>query len=700
MKIISTLKIDERTRKTSSTDDIFKRLIQKDQYVGEVYSISYETANVQIHDHFRQQVGGIPSLCFLIATRIASEQKGIECQKEDSSIILLRVMDSSPLPTDAESARIRAEVAQKVAGDHDVHWDDKATMDAMTHNLLSFAGVKCKVIGTFFVEQDTETKSVFLRFGSDISNYYPNRGLKVYKPNADALSTIVNYVASDSEAGRRVWVGEVRYASTNRQFQGVSDVKFYLSPYDLLSQKTALFGMTRTGKSNTTKIILQSVFNLRFPEATQTTELDALEAIPLRKFGQIVFDPDGEYANENEQDAGENKNPTAIKNVWKAHPQGKQEDVVTYGILTHPNDTRRTLMLLNFYKEENLQIGKQIIDAMLEGDTAKFILNFKQVTFEQPATNDHSAKTRFDRRVLVYRALLARAGFSPPKGLQPSTRGLFSDELLRRMRETGEPDFISAATVLARNNLSWDELSLALERLNNFLATPEYKRFDEWYMTARPHASGNNWADDSLKNLLTMFHYPNGTRQMGRARTQHSADTTQDYAEAIYQDLCAGRLVIVDQSSGDPEINVASAKRIMWKIFEENRQLFRQGKPQEEIPEILIYVEEAHNLLPTGDAFDPRDVWVRTAKEGAKYHIGLIYATQEVSSIQRNILKNTANWFIGHLNNTDETKELCKYYDFEDFEPSIRRAPDKGFLRVKTLSNRFTVPVQIRPFEV
>ncbi len=670
-------------------------LIQFEQYVGEVWSIGYESALVMVHDKLRQTVGGIASLSFLIATRIKADDQ-IDYTKEDAAVILLRVMDAAPLPNAAEADRIRAGAAMQ-ATEETHHWDEPKIMDGKTYNELSYAGVKCRVIGTFHLNKTADEKLV-LKFGSDLSNYYPNQGLKVYKPNGNALRRIVNYrdperIKADENPldAYDVRVGDVRYASTNRAFQGVSDVPVSIAPADLLAQKTALFGITRIGKSNTTKVIAKSVFGLRFKDPKNG------------RVGQLIFDAMGEYANVNVQDKTGKGNPSALKNVWKCHKDGKADDVVTYGTFKNSNDPDRKFMLLNFFADENLQKGKEIINTVFQRMDSQYIKNFIDIKFEPPDASDFSATTRYKRHILAYRALLARAELKPGTDIRALTSGLFSVDLIKALAESkDDPDgsHASAAKILQKPSPSWAEAANALLALRDFIKRGDdtgYKKFNEAYIN-RPKGSGDSWHDATLMNILDMM-FQAGWRRIGNVIPQHNAGIARDYADDIYDELVAGKLVIVDQSSGEPEVNQAAAERVMWKIYAKNQQVFQNGaKP----PAMLVYVEEAHNLLPAGIDMDEearRNIWVKTAKQGSKLNIGFVYATQEVSSIHRNILKNTGNWFIGHLNNTDETHELRKYHDFADFEPSIRRAQDKGFLRVKTLSNLFVVPAQIQIFD-
>ena len=363
-----------------------------------------------------------------------------------------------------------------------------------------------------------------LSFGSDISNYYPNRGLKVFKPRGDVLRSIVNFRDPMMFAGVRipmVQIGHVRYASTNRRFQQVASVPVSVTPTDLLGQKTALFGMTRTGKSNTTKIILKAIFALRWAAA------DA------QRIGQLVFDPNGEYANENVQDATtRGENPNAIKNVWRCAPAQQQEtlrnDVITYGISAHPNDPGRILMLLNFYLDQNLQTGKEIINGFLANDTTKFISNFRDVVFEAPEATVRSATTRFNRRVLFYRALLFKAGYTSPSDLLPQTRSLFNAALLTAMRNGQGEDpqaYANCATMLSKTQPTWSEIAQCGSFLRNFIrdTSSGFVEFEANYVQT---SSSGSWADDDFRKILEMFAYPNGSRQIGRVKDRHTPSTS------------------------------------------------------------------------------------------------------------------------------------------------------------------------------
>ena len=229
---------------------------------------------------------------------------------------------------------------------------------------------------------------------------------------------------------------------------------------------------------------------------------------------------------------------------------------------------------------------------------------------------------------------------------------------------------------------------------------------NEYFLNYR-REKGRDWLDEDMKALLVFLTRKRnltgsanltGYRKLAPLKEHHTVKSDAPFEADIVRCLRSGQIVIIDLSQGDPNIQKTFSEKICLSIFRNAMDNFVKNHPNNFIQ---FYFEEAHNLFPQKEDKDLSQIYNRIAKEGAKLNIGLLYATQEVSSISSNILKNTQNWFIAHLNNDDELKEIKKFYDFEDFCDSLIRyssGSDKGFIRMKTYSNAFVVPVQIDRF--
>src|SRR5690606_1410519 len=148
----------------------------------------------------------------------------------------------------------------------------------------------------------------------------------------------------------------------------------------------------------------------------------------------------------------------------------------------------------------------------------------------------------------------------------------------------------------------------------------------------------------------------------------------------------------------NPEIQRLYAERLCRHVFADAMKRFIANRPNNFVQ---FYFEEAHNLFPKKEDKDLSQIYNRIAKERAKLHLGLVYATQEFSSSSANIIKNTKNWSFANTNNANATRELENYYDSEDFTGGLVRfsaSYDKGSVRMKTYATPFGVPVQVDRF--
>lgn len=666
--------------------DFFKEGQNEDLFVGRPYSINYNKANLLISDFWKHKVKGIPQGSFLLAFYDNPFEENIQ------EALLLRVLNPSALPTDNNVISSMIEYYK----DNLNTSGKKSELDDFTRYEFSFSGLECRILGAFYKDGNS------FEFGADVENFYSAHNYKVFKATSKILELIVNQRDKDLVAGgeNEFPIGTVRYSSTRRFYatdDSVKNVKVFINPGDMLGKRTALFGMTRTGKSNSVKKIIEASVEISrkskyksLSDASSRSDnfmepIDKDSGAPKFPVGQIIFDINGEYANANLQDKG-----TAIFDLYK-------DLVIRYSVLDKTSEGFKVLKT-NFYTE--IQAGFELVRASMVQDTSNYIQSVCAIDLNRPDGYEKSIQDRtsdekiaanlYDRKTALYKACLYAAGFKTNQN---------------RVKFFGDANTINniIPSIQPHNGITYDECITWFTSIYEATADPNLSN----HFTAYRQAKGFDYLDEDMRALLvflTRKSTPNGSanlsgfRKLRAISNLHTPTVQESFEIEIVKALREGKIVIIDLSQGDPLIQRLYSEKICSRIFNDSMNNFIKTSPNNFIQ---FYFEEAHNLFPKKDDKDLSQIYNRIAKEGAKLNLGMIYATQEVSSISSNILKNTQNWFIAHLNNEDETRELKKYYDFEDFTESLVRFSaknDKGFIRMKTYSNPFVVPVQIDQF--
>ncbi|XEQ06168.1 ATP-binding protein [Salmonella enterica subsp. enterica] len=242
-----------------------------------------------------------------------------------------------------------------------------------------------------------------------------------------------------------------------------------------------MFGMTRTGKSNTVKKVIEATEEISrkalilLDSASPETSEFTSSGSPTFPVGQIIFDVNGEYANANRQDSG-----TAIYDLYK-------EKVYRYSVL-EKDDFK--VMKVNFFKD--IESGFSLISSYFQEQSlgGDYVNNFIAVSFEKPeSTNLNGSEwTRYNRLIAAYKCCLYRAGFKAPNG--------------EKIRFTGAAEIngeiLEGRVLDPKQGLTLEEACTWFERV--------WEQYDELkFFKDYINKKGYEWANDDLKSMMVFL---------------------------------------------------------------------------------------------------------------------------------------------------------------------------------------------------
>lgn len=246
--------------------------------------------------------------------------------------------------------------------------------------------------------------------------------------------------------------------------------------------------------------------------------------------------------------------------------------------------------------------------------------------------------------------------------------------------------------------LDEEGVSNFIEKIDDYAENPSnlYRDFSDFFGEQKKDAKGNIKEDTSARKTIMAI----------RKRIRHLIDegslhsSSSNLIENVFKCLKQGKTVIIDLSLKDNMDASIISTILVRKLFESNKEKFTSDKP-EEVVNAVVFVEEAQNVLSQEFVKSNANPFVRVAKEGRKFGLGLVAVTQRPSAISDEIRTQAENFFAFHMGNSDDIKALVKSnINYEGVIANfIQRETIAGNLYMVSSDQAFALPVRVTEFE-
>lgn len=540
-------------------------------------------------------------------------------------------------------------------------------------------------------------------------------------PSADFMSRLFQSAVAETDDGRLATfeIGTLKYGTfpeyTEKFYGGKNTVPVQFNAANLLRKRTGIFGKSGYGKSNTVKTVL-GMMATQFPNC-----------------GQLIFDTNGEYAMENDQNDGFMdifyeagiKGKTVLYTARKIHDAKKQK----FGA--------NSFKQLRFDVFENITASIDIVLSNLAGATVPMYLQ-AWVNEAQGVDDQRELFANVKNKGIVwgiwFKACMD-AGMVPlneQTSLHPLT---VSKKFLNEMvnfgnddEDEGLEDEASEEKASSFDDLTAEQKKAMLTQLGIVESNGRYitknietmARYGEWYVAEvkKREKKKKNGEDEgsqdsgssSIKGYTELAAYYRRLYQLKAYNIGQLSESEKKGAKSIslgdsvWQDLCDKKIVMIDLASVPGNVSKCISEQIASNLLNKASAMFGDSEQQEKFRnfDVLCFIEEAQNYLSPEQVKNGSGIYERLAKEGRKFHIGLVYVTQQPSAIDEKITSQTENIIAMHMSNGADTGMLFRIKDkFDELTCKfLKDEAQKGLAYLYAEPHQpFVLPAQIHKFD-